>query len=843
MAVDVNFDFSTSGLSSADVVDAVSLLFSASGTNCKSAAAEHLARAEAICEAARSQGFRLYVKVLAETKVLEVRFWCFSRLLDLVAGREGNVIDDEGSFALRAAVRTYARQASVAAERNKVAALYIALVRRDFPARWPDAFAELLACEFDDDFAERVLLFLVEECAADTSSASVFRALTQGVDLPRLCDWVSRGHAESGRIGILAGMAAFLPRGLLEAFPFPIAVKKYDVAVTLLTHAGELDSPAEQAVLRLHLLSSWPCIHWLNNYVANDREKAAELCCTVGETLWSIVAEESVDLRFREKSWEALNQLLPICVGHFCVPSRDFRIADSMEEFFSAVFEERVVGAPENEIRFLLQNVLEACFHHYTTPAWLEDMDSDDDDYIAFFEFKSDIKQMLKKMHRHDQLGFEDYLHRRLLSNELQADAESMQGAVCILCQIVGSQGLERWKDVVDTLITTAWPPLRSYQLVILDVLHKFSVIVDKQHLHLCLEMLVRAICAGSFVNRACSVLELLAETHMAEMLPLMSQMQEQLVPLLRPQTTVDADIWQSLSRFFGRCCAALEKGLRQSNIRFILKSLLCEHSQIPPTEPPPQLDGHNGRSVGDALWKLAGFLEGLGGDAEPEMAEWVEVLAAIRLALVSRNMCSGHREIECEVASALASFSLSSAALPHKLLLPFFGELWSIMIASEIHLVVATKLIRAFHEEATEFAGVVIPVSVRAFGDLGSLQEHQWTQLVDCLHDVARWCPQSVAWSDAALTNVLVGAFTSSETSPRHLEQAARAWLQLFSAGKRPPKELLGCLDWGVRRLTGVDTLATIGSQKKALGAISECIRAVSQIEASCAPCETVST
>jgi len=763
---------------------------------------EQFQAAQQLCNQAASGGWQAYVCTLGQTSSLQVRFWCLSELVNLVQGASP-VVDLSGRSELRMLLPSWKACAIESAELNKLAALYIAILRCDYPSDWPTAFSDLLSC---DDFAVRVLTFFLEDCTDDPECAGLIQHFA-AADISKICMWAMLGDALSvKKLSILAKMASYLPHKVLIDFPYPPTVERYDMAVAILENAGSNMQLFIRVSLLLEILHCMPWKKWFEEHQHAEREKAAELCCTVGETLWNITADASLETTSRSTAWDELKMLLPTALAFWS--SGEFRVANSIEEFFSLVFQTRASDVPHVEVHRLLIALLDASFPYFVWPAWLQCESPDDDEHAVFMEFKSDLKQMLRHMRHYNSEAFDAHLKERLLSHDLQSKTQFLEGALCILCNVaaVGAEVLEMWKPVVEAVILRQQSVPLGLRVALLEIMHRFAAVFSKPVAQQCIDVQIQSIAISGCTSLACMTLQHFVSQRSKDIEAMAATIFSQLLPLVGPATSLSEVNQQALCEIFGNLCSRTTGEDQRASIIAVLRQLL-----------EPLGAAHLTTVVGRVIFNVAAFFFGIGDKIDPDLPEWKGLLCTIQDAALQYPT-------EKSVAQALNKLGLGAELNP-ALLLPFFSRIWHIVTQDELHLALATKLLDASPGSAHDFACAALPLSLQVCQP-EEMDTNDWLMLLGVLQRCAPHCSQNAMWNQPVVQNFTVSAVMTANDASQ-VTAAAHTWTAVLLAGGTAPQALAqGFLD----RLSQLDTSNLEGRQ--ASGNVCKCVELIHQLQ-----------
>jgi len=386
---------------------------------------------------------------------MEVRFWCLQALPPTVVK-----ISVDQRRDLRSRVLTWMRDRAPAVQedvvlRNKIALVYVALLKTDYPCDWPSAWTDLIALLEKGpnlvDLFLRVLTTFDQEVVSDEVPRSpeerqrshvIKHAMREG-DVLRLAEcWFAilgtfRQSAPQLVMECLKTIGAFV----VWVEILTIANEKFLGAIYGLISeggpaAGEAcdclgaviskKMPAGKKVQMLQQLQIMRCLgeHCIHRGSADLQliEKEAELFNTVGEVVLEAYVElrvmtDSESARLAQAAWDFVKEVMVFVFWFFS--HQEYQIGDSVEAFLTAFFArlKSFVRGGEGDLRLdepgpchtvdldqvrpILQQTLQLIIQRLAYPDWFQHGDpnyEDDERHITFLEFRRSLTKIFKRI-------------------------------------------------------------------------------------------------------------------------------------------------------------------------------------------------------------------------------------------------------------------------------------------------------------------------------------------------------------------------------------------------------------------------------------------------------------
>eukprot|EP00930_Biecheleria_cincta_P056989 TRINITY_DN42_c0_g2_i1.p1 TRINITY_DN42_c0_g2~~TRINITY_DN42_c0_g2_i1.p1 ORF type:complete len:1022 (-),score=209.04 TRINITY_DN42_c0_g2_i1:50-3115(-) len=412
---------------------------------------------------ARPDGWRFCWERFQQSSCLEVRFWCLQLLPQVLPS-----LPLEARAELREKLLGWLREVAPGKQeelvvRNKLAIVYVVLLRLDYLASWRTGWRELVALLDKGpnlvDFFLRVLAIFDQEVISDE--------VPKSSEERQYCHQIKHAMRESDVAQlvecwykILTSFKAAAPQlvnDCLKAIGVYIvwieitmvADDRFLTAIcSLISEAGPCSGEActclasvvskkmpagkkVQMLTQLQMLRRLEgCIHQ-NSGPAQLLEEEAKMLNSIGED----ALEAYVDLRVQnggecaglaQNAWEFVKQLMSFVFCSFS--NQEHSIADRVEPFLTEFFVKvkSFVSAPDpkkmveqspchtvslEEVRPILTKTLQLIIQRIAYPEWFQHDDpsfEDDERHVAFVEFRRSLTKIYKRIFLVDELlGFQ----------------------------------------------------------------------------------------------------------------------------------------------------------------------------------------------------------------------------------------------------------------------------------------------------------------------------------------------------------------------------------------------------------------------------------------------------
>eukprot|EP00747_Dinoflagellata_sp_TGD_P031985 gnl/TRDRNA2_/TRDRNA2_135663_c0_seq1.p1 gnl/TRDRNA2_/TRDRNA2_135663_c0~~gnl/TRDRNA2_/TRDRNA2_135663_c0_seq1.p1 ORF type:complete len:1053 (-),score=204.75 gnl/TRDRNA2_/TRDRNA2_135663_c0_seq1:92-3157(-) len=334
------------------------------------------AQATSYCDSikARPDGWHFCWAQFLQKQRLEVRFWCLQAIVALLGG-----LAPEARAELRASVLSWLRDVASAKQedlvvRNKIALVYVGLIRLDYPAGWPSAWTDLIALlergpNMVDMFLRVLAVFDQEVVTDEVPRSAEDRQRSQSMKhAMRERDVMHLAECWYMILGTFRQSAPQLVTDCLKAITVYIVwveiqiianAKFLEAIGSLIAEAGPSASeaceclsavlskkmPAGKKVqmlqqLQILQLLQQRCLH-RDSKDLNLLEKEAELFNSVA----GVALDAYVDLRvqqdqesaaFAQAAWDCVSSLMPSVFWFFS--HQEYQVADSVEPFLTEFF-------------------------------------------------------------------------------------------------------------------------------------------------------------------------------------------------------------------------------------------------------------------------------------------------------------------------------------------------------------------------------------------------------------------------------------------------------------------------------------------------------------------------
>mmetsp|Transcript_29813 Transcript_29813/g.55032 ORF Transcript_29813/g.55032 Transcript_29813/m.55032 type:complete len:1030 (+) Transcript_29813:29-3118(+) len=412
----------------------------------------------------RADAWQFCWELFVQRERLEVKFWCLQTITSVIPTLAAEFRSELRRRLLSWLQTVGSSKKEDVAIRNKIALVYVGLLKADYPAAWPGGWRDLIALLDSgpillDLFLKVLVIFDQEVLSHEAPRNEEERNLSQLIkgamkegDLGHLVEcWYKilvtfQGTAPelvTDCLRVIAAYSVWIEVSLVANERF------FDAFCNLISEAGPSSKEAcdclgaiiekkLEPAKKVHMLTELSVLQRLHGCLHSDAsvvvdlaliEKEAELANSLAEA----VLEAYEELRWQpareaaalaEAAWELITALMPSIFRFFA--HEEFQMADSVEPFLTQLFTKvkaytanasadpdlgpcHVVS--QEQMRPIMRQTLQLIVRRIVYPDWFQHNDvscEDDEQHLNFLEFRRSLTKMYKRIFTlEEQMGLE----------------------------------------------------------------------------------------------------------------------------------------------------------------------------------------------------------------------------------------------------------------------------------------------------------------------------------------------------------------------------------------------------------------------------------------------------